>query len=136
MVQELYIWLWTRRENLSHVTALKSYLYNAIRYKVVNYFEHHAVQQRYIENYVLFEASHDNSNEELSDISDIGPMIEKSIAVLPERCQMAFRLSRLEHMPISNIAAHMNISSRTVENYITHALKHLRLTWRNLYGAE
>jgi RNA polymerase sigma-70 factor (ECF subfamily) len=53
-------------------------------------------------------------------------MVQTRMAELPGKCQLAFHMSRMEHTPIAEIAEKMNISPRTVENYITQALRHLR----------
>ncbi|MCW5912135.1 MAG: HTH domain-containing protein [Cyclobacteriaceae bacterium] len=50
----------------------------------------------------------------------------ESIARLPQKQEEVFRLSRMEHLSIEEIAQRLNISKRTVENYITAALKTLR----------
>ncbi|MEQ1586823.1 MAG: RNA polymerase sigma-70 factor [Cyclobacteriaceae bacterium] len=126
MIQEVFVWLWEKRATLGHVTALKPYLYAAIRHKIVDHIAHSVVRERYIQHYLLYEAQHDNSLEEQTNVSDFFPQLEKYIASLPENCQRAFKLSRLDHVPIPEIAARMNLSTGTVENYISQALKHLR----------
>lgn len=60
------------------------------------------------------------------DLKELQQIIEKSLAALPNKCQIVFRMSRMEHRSIRHIAKDMNISTRTVENYLTQALKHLR----------
>jgi RNA polymerase sigma-70 factor (ECF subfamily) len=61
------------------------------------------------------------------ELKDLQQAIDERISELPKKCQTAFRMSRIEHEPIQRIAERMNISNRTVENYISQALKHLRL---------
>jgi RNA polymerase sigma-70 factor (ECF subfamily) len=126
IVQETFVWLWTHRESLHHVTELRPYLYGIVKHKVFNYIRHVVIRRDYAEYFQNFGNNVDNSNEELTNLGDVVRLLDHSIAQLPERCQTAFRLSRIEHMPIAAIAEQMNISSRTVENYITQALKHLR----------
>lgn len=127
IIQELFIWLWSKRESLGNVTSVKSYLYSACKHAIFNYFRSHKVRRQYAEHFTLFQASYDNSTEENMDLTDLKEVLESKMKELPERCQVAFRLSRLEHLPIQTIAEQMNISTGTVENYITTALKHLRV---------
>jgi len=70
----------------------------------------------------------DNSNEEMLYLKDLCKTIKESISTLPDHYQTAFRLSRIQHQPTQRIAEHMKISPRTVENYISAALKHLRIS--------
>lgn len=133
IIQETFVWLWTHRESIGHVTELRPYLYGIVKHKIFNYIRHSLIRRKYAENYAHFETTYDNSNIEWNDVVDMQNNIDRSIAQLPERCRMAFTLSRVEHLPIQTIAEQMNISSRTVENYITQALKHLRTTVPNYH---
>lgn len=126
MIQEVFVRFWEKRTTLAHVTALKPYLYAAIRHKIIDHIAHSIIRERYVQHYLLYETHHDNSLEEQTNVSDFFPQLEKYIAVLPKNCQVAFKLSRLDHVPIPKIAEQMNLSTGTVENYISQALRHLR----------
>lgn len=136
IVQETFVWLWSHRTSLHHVTELRPYLYGIVKHKVFNHIRHNVIRREYAEHFQKFGTTSDNSNEELNNLSDVLKVLDHSIAQLPERCQTAFRLSRIEHLPIPAIAEQMNISTRTVENYITQALKHLRDAVSGFYRAE
>lgn len=136
LVQDIFVWIWSKHKTLGHVTILRSYLYHMLRYKMVNYFRHNSVKRQYVDHYLFFEAAPHNSTQEQCDLSDLLAVIDASLLELPTRCQTAFRLSRFEHLPIQHIAERMNISTRTVENYITDALKHLRVSCREFYQPE
>lgn len=136
IIQEIFLWLWQKRATLSHIDLLKPYLYSAARHKIVNYIAHCAQREKYADHYRQhFTENVDTLNEQI-DVSDFYSILEKSIVGLPKNCQTAFRLSRIEHLPIAAIAERMNLSTGTVENYIGQALKHLRATWGNHYQSE
>ena len=126
IVQEIFVWLWSNRQNLEKITHLKTYLFQAAKNRILNYFRAEKVRDGYALDFAKFEADRDNSGEEEMNLSALTEVIEKSLGDFPERCQTAFRLSRMQNMPISGIAEQMAISHRTVENYISQALKHLR----------
>ena len=136
IVQETFVWLWSHRDSLGHVTELRPYLYGIVRHKVFNHIRHTIIRREYADYFMNFGSNVDNSNEELTNLADVVRVLDNSIAQLPERCQTAFRLSRIDHFPIAAIAEQMNISSRTVENYITQALKHLREAVSGFYRAN
>ena len=52
--------------------------------------------------------------------------ISFAIAQLPQKCREVFLLSRQEGLTYKEIAQHMNISVKTVENQLSKALKLLR----------
>lgn len=127
IIQEIFVSLWTKRETLVITSSLESYLYGAAKYKILSYMRSDKVRKQYAADFTLFVAGrYDNSVEEWTDLTDLQSTVERSIQELPDKCQTAFRLSRMEHLPIPHIAERMNISTRTVENYLSQALRHLR----------
>jgi RNA polymerase sigma-70 factor (ECF subfamily) len=48
IVQDLFISLWMKRESLVINKSLSSYLYTAIKYKVINYIEANIVKNNYL----------------------------------------------------------------------------------------
>jgi RNA polymerase sigma-70 factor (ECF subfamily) len=134
IIQEVFESLWTRRESLGHVTVLNAYLFRMVKYKVIRYFQHHAVRKKYEEHFKLFEAVYQNIREEERDPSSVLAVLEERIARLPERCQFALKLRLTENLSNSDIARRMNIKKSTVENYFVAALRYLRGSYQNLAG--
>jgi len=130
IVQEIFVSLWSKRKTLEVSTSLDAYLFGAARYTILTYFRSERVRKNYAEHFACFLTNHpvDNSIEELMNLKDLENSIHTSISELPEKCRTAFRLSRIEHQPIPRIAEHMKISTRTVENYLSQALRHLRIS--------
>lgn len=126
IIQEVFESLWARHKTLK-IVSLRFYLFRMVKNKIASYFRHKAVVQKYEEHFLIFEAVYDNLNEaeKLSDAT-IPDLIERSIQTLPERCQVAIRLRLSENLSNSEIAERMNISRKTVENYIFTVLTHLR----------
>lgn len=126
ILHDVFLKLWERRATLTHVTDLKAYLYAAVRYKVADYIAHHRIRTEYAALYLKTERPYENPTEALMDVADINATLTRVLADLPANCQTAFKLSRFEHLPIADIAERMKLSTRTVENYISQALAHLR----------
>jgi RNA polymerase sigma-70 factor (family 1) len=135
IVQEIFVSLWSKRESLEITNSLESYLYGAAKHKILSHIRSTGVREKYAADFTRFTAERvDNSSEELLELKDLQHTIDESISELPEKCQRAFRMSRMEHETIQRIAERMNISTRTVENYISLALRHLRTSLGNLLG--
>lgn len=127
IVQEIFLSLWGRRATLNITTSLEAYLFGAAKFSILTYIRSENVRKKYAAHFGSFSDDHvDNSHQEMMEVMDLRYCIERSIAALPERCRTAFHLSRIENEPISRIAERMKISHRTVENYLSQALKHLR----------
>lgn len=127
IVQEIFVSLWNKRETLEITTSLESYLFGAAKYKILSFIRSEQVRRKYAAEFTLFASGNfDNSIEEMVDLKELQLALDEKIAELPEKCRTAFRMSRMDHEPIPRIAEKMNISTRTVENYISQALRHLR----------
>jgi len=126
IVQEIFFSLWSNRQTVMITTTLPAYLFGACRLMILNTMRHQKVRTTYAEELSAYLARYDNSNEEYQGLQDLEHAIEISLSQLSEKCQTVFRLSREQHLPISNIALKLNLSHKTVENYLTQALKHLR----------
>jgi RNA polymerase sigma-70 factor (ECF subfamily) len=63
--------------------------------------------------------------------AELSEAITGAIDLLPERCRLVFALSRYEGMSYKEIAAALQISTKTVENQISKALQLLRIALDN-----
>jgi RNA polymerase sigma-70 factor (ECF subfamily) len=127
LVQDIFMSMWRRRQAHTISVELRAYLYRSAKNKVLNHIRSEKVRKDYAADFSIFVAGqHHNATEDMLDYQDLLARVEQSIAELPPRCQTAFRLSRMEYLSISEVAERMNISTESVENYITRALKHLR----------
>jgi RNA polymerase sigma-70 factor (family 1) len=133
IIQEVFESLWARRESL-RIISLRHYLYNAVRYKVIRYFQHNTVRKKYADHFRFFSDLYDNIEKEELDPAELIAKIEQSIDQLPERCQVAFRLRLHENLTNSEIAERMNITKKTVEVYMFKAFQHFRGEYGRLFG--
>jgi RNA polymerase sigma-70 factor (ECF subfamily) len=127
VVQDVFLSLWAKRQSIDITSSLSAYLYVATRHRLLNELRSAKVRESYASDYKTFlRGVHDNSNVEQQDLKDLEHSIEIRISELPKHCQAVFRLSRQEHVPNQTIAEKLNLSIKTVENYLTQALKHIR----------
>lgn len=127
IIQDIFLSVWKNKQQLSIHTSLRSYLLGAARNRIFSYIKSEMSYRKYATHFALFVAeNHSNLSENLIDLADLEYKIESLIQQLPDKCQQAFRLSRIQHLSLKEVAEKMNISKRTVENYITQALSHLR----------
>ena len=136
IVQEIFFSLWSNRHSIVINTTLPAYLLGACRLMILNIMRNQKVRKTYTEELSAYLLEHyDNSNEEYQGLQDLEHAIEISLSQLSEKCRTIFRLSREQHLPISNIARKLNLSPKTVENYLTQALKHLRTSLEGKFMA-
>ena len=132
IVQEIFISLWQKRK-LTEPESFMAYLFSAARYKALSAIRSSKVRHEYALNFAMFLAkNHDNSTQDLVDVNDLKAALDKEIDKLPAQCKTAFRYSRFHDLTNKEIAEKMGISIRTVENYMTQALKYLRKKLKDL----
>lgn len=123
IVQEVLLKLWLKRSD-NNIECLNAYLHNAVRFQVFNNIRNGKVRASlFVEIGELF-VENDAENNLLS--SDFNRKLEASIIELPQKCRKIFLLSRREQMSTKEIADRLDISSKTVENQLTIALRRLR----------
>lgn len=124
-VQNMFVNLWQKREQLE-ISSVKAYCYRAVHNECLNKIKHGKIKMSYADEYKsLAPVKHDSAVKELH-AKELGVQIEEAIESLPEQCRAVFRLSRFENLKYTEIAEHLGISVKTVENHMGKALKILR----------
>ena len=128
IVHDVFLNIWQKRKEFQ-IISVKNYLTSSTRYHVYKCLkERKASALVYVENYKDdLNAKQENEGEERLVRLDLESSIQGHLLQLPKRCREIFLLSRMQQMNNDEIAAHLGISKRTVENQLTHALKFLRL---------
>ena len=125
IVQDLFVKLWEKREQLSIETSLKNYLFRSVKNLCMNYIQHNKTKIRHAE-IVLSEVENNFTDDDSYPEIDLAFKIEESINSLPEKRREIFSLSRQEGLKYHEIAQKLNISVKTVETQMSLAIKTLR----------
>lgn len=132
ILQEILVNIWNRRSTIDIKGTFKNYLFGAAKYAVLSYIRSEKVRQKYADHFHLFlSQSTWNQTDEIADLNDLHTIIFLCLEKLPPKCKEAFYLSRFQHKSIQEIALQMDISSRTVENYITTGIKTIKQGLQN-----
>ena len=126
VVQKAFCKLWDQRESLSIQSSINSYLYRIVHNDSINVVHQQINHKEH--NFKYSSGIHD-SEDSVSDhiaVSELEQAIAKALETLPPQCRKVFELSRMEQLSYSEIASQLNISTNTVENHISKALKLLR----------
>lgn len=127
IVQQIFVKLWERSEELSISGSVAAYLYRAVYNESLNYLKHQkvrAVHQKYVEHSMKNENEH--AGKKLS-LKELEGRLAQALNELPEQCRTIFQMSRFEELRYKEIADRLGISVKTVENQMGKALKLLRV---------
>ena len=121
IVQNAFIWVWDHRETIEPQKSLRALLFRIGYTRMLNFHRDHAKFERHEELSTLT-ASRAGSPE----YSMIREKLMEAMAALPERRRAVFELCFLEEMTYRETAEALEISVKTVENQMSHALKAVR----------
>lgn len=127
LIHEVFIDLWKNRKKLEIRNAISSYIFTALKYKVFRLYDSKAVRKKYANRIINEGVKHLNVTERDLSFNELFLLIEQEIEKLPEKCKVIFKMRRLEHLSIEEVAEKLNISPNTVNNQITKASKVLKI---------
>lgn len=128
IVQQVFLKLWNGRETLTINSSIRSYLHRAVINTALNHIQKN---KRMVptEQEDLANSSPSTGTDVLDQLShdELETALHQAIDELPPRCRLVFILSRFDGLTNSEIADRMDTTTKTVENQMGKALKHLRL---------
>ena len=123
IVQNIFTSIWEKRHTHS-IQQPEQYLRTALKYQVISAIKTNLAKEEFL---------HASSAQTISaepfaaiNLKDLQNALQQAINLLPPKTAEVFRLSRLEHYPVKQIATQLNISEKAVEYHITQSLKIMR----------
>jgi RNA polymerase sigma-70 factor (ECF subfamily) len=125
-VQELFMMLWSRRDQIEADNNLSGYLYRSLQNRILNLIAHNRVASQYVDTQKDLPDANPIIADHLVMENELKAHIEKEVARLPEKMREIFILSRNLHLSNTEIAEKLDVSEKTVRNQLYNALKILR----------
>lgn len=126
VVQDIFISLWNRREDIIITTSLGAYLAVSVKYRVIKVLAKRNQYNKYAVHSQAILPITTNSTEEWFEFEELRSRLEVLVANLPEKCRLVYKASREAGFSQKQIAQEFGISEKTVEAHIGKALKSLR----------
>lgn len=124
-VQDIFIRVWEKREDLDDTKNFKTYLFQAVKFYMYNYIRDKKASCSFDEvheDYLLVENNVENDLTYEVYKESAFNLIDK----LPKVQQEVFRLNKIEGLSSTEIATIMNLSKRTIEHHIYLASKTMK----------
>ena len=127
VVQDVFLSLWSRRNELDLQGSLAAYLHTSVRYKCIHYIEKNITRRDYLVQLAEVAISASSPNAEINlQLKEMQQIVNNAVAKMPPKMQEVYKLSHQEHLSYKEISDCMNISVETVKKHIQHALQLIR----------
>ncbi|HAZ03800.1 MAG: hypothetical protein A2W90_17775 [Bacteroidetes bacterium GWF2_42_66] len=121
IVQDVFVNLWTDREKLKEIKNLDAWIFMICFNTIRKHFRQLMREKKHLEKFAAYSLEDDNSTVTETEYNDLLEKAEKIIDWLPDRQKTIFLLSKKEGLSNDEISARLNITKKTVENYLTNA---------------
>jgi RNA polymerase sigma-70 factor (ECF subfamily) len=122
MVQEVFVNLWIKRQQLQKVDNISAFAMRALQFQIYDYFDRKAVVDRYIQSKSDNNKITPDTSHHQIEYDETLSLITKEIDNLPSLTKQIFRLSRFSQYSNEEIAVQLDVSVKTVEYNITRSL--------------
>jgi RNA polymerase sigma-70 factor (family 1) len=127
IVQNVFMAIWNKRQNLKEDFVMKSYLYKSVYNEFID-------QYRKEKSVLPLEKKHFDAlssiveEEDENSLEKLIKLVKQEIENLPPKCKQTFLLSKQDGLTNIEIAEFLNVSIKSVEAHITKAFSILRKT--------
>ena len=132
LVQDIFLDLWRRRNDLGAIACVSGYLSVAVKYKVIDA----RLKKKRIKTYKARSAGSlsivDTSTEERLRFNELQKRLAVVVQDLPERSRLIYTLSRDSGYSHKQIADRLSISNKTVEAHLSRIIKLIRSKMRSV----
>jgi RNA polymerase sigma-70 factor, Bacteroides expansion family 1 len=134
VVQDLFVALYANERKIQPDTRIATYLYVALRHRVINRIQQRKVRSDYLDT--LSNYPEPQGETIISNITEkeIKQVMDDEIDRMPPKMQQAFELSRKEYLSNREIAQQLDIQESTVKSHVNNALKLIRIRLKGFTG--
>jgi RNA polymerase sigma-70 factor (ECF subfamily) len=126
LLQELFANIWEKRQSIALTGSLSSYMFAAVRNRVLNIIERRRINLKYIHSLADYAVNNHRYADEKLREKELQQMIEKELDCLPEQMRVIFQMSRLEYLNYKEIGEKLDMSEQAVKSVMKRTLKILR----------
>jgi RNA polymerase sigma-70 factor (family 1) len=127
VIQDVFANIWQNRHYIEIKGSVASYLYMAVRNRVMNIFRDRQIDGRHLDTLQQMLESHVSTTDYRIREHDIRTLIEKEIDALPPKMKEVFELRRKQYLSNAEIAECLGLSEHTVATHFKRALQRLRI---------
>jgi RNA polymerase sigma-70 factor (family 1) len=131
LVQSVFLKLWENYKNLNKEFSFKSYIFTIAYNDICKFFRKKTYLQKFIIDTLYENSQASSETEDAIDYKSVLEQVQLIVDKLPERQKTIFLKSRQEGKSTKEIAEEIGLSPGTIDNYISEALKFIRIQLHN-----
>jgi RNA polymerase sigma-70 factor (ECF subfamily) len=131
VVQEVFMNLWRYRDQINEYYVFSKYLFKITYNATCKRFRKQASDRKQMEEVVRNSILEDDSTNLEIEYNNLLETANTFIEKLPSRQKKIFLLSVNDHLTAEQIARQLNISKKTVENYLAQVKTSLKKSFSN-----
>jgi RNA polymerase sigma-70 factor (ECF subfamily) len=126
ILQEVFVKIWLNRQKIGNAETFNAYIFTITKNEVLNLIRKNLRDQIFRDRLFLLTVAVEYQSENQLEFEEIKARIDQIVAKLPEKRQQVFILSRTDGLSNKEISQQLCISEKTVEDHITHAIKQIK----------
>ncbi len=132
IIHDIFTALWDKRKLLVINGSIRSYLFSAVRYRIIDQVRRNITRKEYAAMVHSLGEAILTDTEELVHAKKVQMEVDAAVDALPPKTRLVYRLSRQHHLAIKEIAGELGVSEQTVKNQLSVALHKLRMVCNKL----
>jgi len=131
LIQNVFLIIWEKRESIDGTQNVKAYIFKITVNCIYDYIRRRNIERAFNDYARLnFTRSSENTWHQVI-YEEMMDTLEKMVSELPEQRRKIFLLSKRTGLNNNEIALHLNISIRTVENQLYRAVSYLKAHFKD-----
>lgn len=132
ILQEVFVKLWLNRQKIANVETFNSYIFTITKNEVLNLIRTNIRNNSFKNELFQRSVADEFQIQSQLEFKEVKSGIDQVVSQLPEKRRQIFILSRTEGFSNKEIAQQLNISEKTVEDHITHAIKKIKTSLKEM----
>jgi len=133
ILHDLMLSIWKRREELS-IDNLKVYLFISTRNLINKSIKSQISLRRFREFQVLNQINQTSESDEIINSKEFEKRLQYLLSKMPEKTALIFKMSKIEEIPVKEIALKLDLSEKAIEYHLTKSLKFLKKNLSDFYS--
>ena len=126
LVSDVFVQLWMKRKDLSHIQNMETYLFIAVKNRSLNHLRQFSKYRViYLEDTGIYQLVNTHNPEKELEKKEFLFKMDEVVNSLPFQCKIIFNLIKEEGLKYKEVAEILNLSPRTVETQLVRAMKKL-----------